>query len=92
MQTSEIETMISEPMISEPMISCATFLVCTYFLDVSTTAWARGCGTAVGVPGQSQGEDEADEGNGLRTQHVPGAGGSKRYARRATKLQEPILQ
>ncbi|CAN0072199.1 unnamed protein product, partial [Ectocarpus fasciculatus] len=39
-----------------------------------TTARARGRGAAVGVPGQSQGEDEADESDGLGAQHVPGTG------------------
>ena len=38
------------------------------------TAWARGCGTAVDIPGQPEGEDQADEGYGFRAQHVPGTG------------------
>ncbi len=29
------------------------------------TAWARGCGAAVGVPSKPQGKDEADESDGL---------------------------
>lgn len=38
------------------------------------TAWARGCGAAVDIPGQPEGEDQADESHGFRAQHVPGAG------------------
>lgn len=51
------------------------------------SAWARGSGAAVGVPGQPQGEDEANESNGLRAQHVPGAGGS--YGDDVAKRQGP---